>query len=192
MTMLSRVSRASLKSLRFAPATTTASGTPLASVSKLRLVPPLALSVGLGPVFFPPEGRLGHRAVHRKPAPVHAHELVVVGQRRHPRTLEHARLGPLDEPSMRRRARADAGRLQCVPLASGAEHEQDCGHCGTVRHARVVASKRMRLARRDQRLDLRPKHVRNGPPVSSLDKSHVQFFTETNPNGQSFQLLTRS
>ena len=63
MTMLSRVSRASLKSLRFAPATTMARGTPLASVSKLRLVPPLARSVGFGPVFFSPERRLGHRPV---------------------------------------------------------------------------------------------------------------------------------
>src|ERR1700677_766039 len=103
MTILSRVSRASLKSLRFAPATTTARGTPLASVSRLRLVPPLALSVGLGPVFFPPERRLRHRAVHREPAPVHAHELVVVGQRGDPRSLEHTDLGPLDEASMRRR-----------------------------------------------------------------------------------------
>ncbi len=54
MMMLSMVSSASLKSLRFAPATTMARGMPLASVSKLRLVPRLARSVGFGRVLFHP------------------------------------------------------------------------------------------------------------------------------------------
>src|SRR5579872_3658247 len=121
MTMLSSVSRASLKSLRFAPATTTASGMPLASVSKLRLVPPFARSVGFGPVFFPPERRLGHRAVHREPAPVHADELVVVRQGSHPRALKHARLGPLDEAPVGGRAGAYARRSQRVPLTARAK-----------------------------------------------------------------------
>src|SRR6478735_8654009 len=78
--MLSRVSRTSLKSFRFAPATTTDRGMPLASVSRLRLVPPFARSVGLGPVFFPPERRLGHRAVHGEPSPVDSNEFVVCEQ----------------------------------------------------------------------------------------------------------------
>src|SRR5688572_19055913 len=50
--MLLSVSRASLKSTVFAPSTASPRGTPYESVSTLRLVPDLARSVGLGPLFF--------------------------------------------------------------------------------------------------------------------------------------------
>src|SRR3954468_4643076 len=66
----SSVSPITVWSLRLAPATTTESGVPRASVSRLRLVPHLARSVGLGPVFSPTEGRLAHRPVQRQPRPV--------------------------------------------------------------------------------------------------------------------------
>ena len=48
----------SLQSFLFAGATTTARGIPAPSVRRLRLVPLLARSVGLGPVASPPRGAL--------------------------------------------------------------------------------------------------------------------------------------
>jgi hypothetical protein len=125
----------------------------LASVNKLRLVPRFARSVGVGSGFFPPERRLGHRAVHRQPAPVHPDKLVVVRQPRHPRLLEHACFGPFHEAPMRRGAGADARRFQRVPLAARAQHEKDRCHRVAIGHARVVTAEQMRLARRNQRPD---------------------------------------
>src|SRR5512133_1334576 len=107
MGMLSRVSRAILKSLRLAPSTARPTGMPDASVSRLRLVPFLARSVGLGPVFFPSKRRFRHRSVHHHPVPVEALELVVGEQSATPELLEHPRFGPLQESAMGRRVTAD-------------------------------------------------------------------------------------
>src|SRR5690348_5654193 len=88
--ILSRVSAASLPSGRLAPATANPTGMPRASTSRLRLTPFLARSVGFLPVFFPPEGRLGHAPVHAQPRPVDPLELVVGQQARFPhRSEEH-------------------------------------------------------------------------------------------------------
>src|SRR5215467_7385143 len=110
--MPSIVSRAILKSTRLAPSTARPIGMPFASVSKLRLVPRLPRTVGLGPVFFPTERRLGHRTVHRLPAPVDADELIICLQRFHPRVPKDSRLDPLEEAPVCRRTRADARSVQ--------------------------------------------------------------------------------
>src|SRR5438105_14896731 len=89
-----RVSANSLKSFLFAPATAKPTGTPLASTSNERLVPLLARSVGLGPVFFPRQGRLAHRPIHRKPTPVDAVEAVVLGQTGLPEAQKEAVFDP--------------------------------------------------------------------------------------------------
>src|SRR3712207_8319772 len=70
--MLSMVVRTSFISFRFAPSTASPIGTPCPSVSRLRLTPRLPRSVGFGPVFFPPERCLRHRAIHTQPVPVQA------------------------------------------------------------------------------------------------------------------------
>ena len=57
---LSTVTRTSFMSWRLAPSTARPTGTPWASVSRLRLTPRLPRSVGLAPVFFPTQGRFGH------------------------------------------------------------------------------------------------------------------------------------
>src|SRR2546421_12840772 len=75
---LSSVASTSFMSGRLAPSTARPSGTPRPSTSWLRLTPFLARSVGFLPVFFPPEGRLGHAPVHGQPGPVDALEVVVV------------------------------------------------------------------------------------------------------------------
>lgn len=172
MGMLSIVSRASLKSTLFAPATASPRGMPRASVRRLRLVPRLARSVGFGPVFFPSERCFRHRAVHRQPVPVDPDDLVVPPKCANPRLLEHARLGPFHETPMRRGARADARAVQRVPLASGAGYEKDRIHRVAIRYARVVTPEWMCRRFGQQRFDLHPKLVGNPPAVVSCYKSH--------------------
>src|SRR5687767_4379570 len=97
-TKLSSVDRTSFMSCRLAPSSTRPMGMPWPSVNRLRLTPPLARSVGLGPVFFPPEGRLGHRAVHAQPVPVNALQLVKPCHSRLPEVQEDVRCYPLLKP----------------------------------------------------------------------------------------------
>src|SRR5947199_5060505 len=104
--MLWRVSAKSLKSLRLAPATHKPTGTPLASTRSERLVPLLARSVGLGPVFFPCQGRFGHCPIHREPSPVDAVEGVVLGQTLMPEAQKEALFDPRLEADVGHRAAA--------------------------------------------------------------------------------------
>src|SRR5215472_19056602 len=89
--MLSKVSRSSVWSGRLAPSTASPTGTPRPSTSWLRLTPFLARSVGFLPVFFPPQGRLGHAPVHRQPGPVDALQAVILQQAGLPHLEEGAR-----------------------------------------------------------------------------------------------------
>src|SRR5262245_46503826 len=140
MTMLSMVERAILKSLRLAPSTATPMGTPAPSVSRLRLTPRLPRSVGFLPVFFPPEGCLGHAPVHRQPGPVDPLQLVVRQQPGLPEPQEHAGGDPLLEPVVGRGPRADAGGVQGLPLAPGPQPEEDGVGARPVGLARPPAS----------------------------------------------------
>src|SRR4051812_337668 len=85
-----RVSSSSLKSLRLAPATESATGTPPPSTSKERLAPILPRSTGLGPVFSPRQRRFRDRPIHAQPLPVDASERIVRSQTRLPETQEKA------------------------------------------------------------------------------------------------------
>ena len=78
MGMLSKVSSTKRLSCVFAPLVVMPKGMPLPSVNRLRLVPPLARSVGFGPVFFPPERGFGHGPVHALPTPIDALQIVVL------------------------------------------------------------------------------------------------------------------
>ena len=77
-----------------------ARGMPLASVSRLLLVPPLPRSVGLGPVFFPAQRGFGHRTIHRQPVPVDALEVVILQQARFPERFKHARIAPFGKAAV--------------------------------------------------------------------------------------------
>ena len=68
---------------------------PSASTSRLRLTPRLARSVGFLPVFFPPEGGLGHAPIHRQPGPVQPLQAIVFQQALLPELEEDAGLDPL-------------------------------------------------------------------------------------------------
>src|SRR5215470_2862915 len=95
--MLPRVASTIFMSLRLAPSTARPTGTPWPSTSRLRLTPFLARSVGFLPVFFPPEGRLGHAPVQRQPGPVNALQAVVLQQPGLPQRQEDAVGDPLLE-----------------------------------------------------------------------------------------------
>src|SRR5947209_14478037 len=163
MAMLSIVSLSSLKSLRFDPATHRPIGTPPPSVSRLRLVPCLPLSVGFLPTFPPPERGFRHRPVHREPRPIDPVQRVVFGQPYLPELQEHPGLGPLLKAPVRRGRRADPGLVEGVPLAAGAKAEEDGVHGRPVAHPGIVATQWVRLARRKERLDLLPQLIGTTP-----------------------------
>src|SRR5436305_7480896 len=116
--MLSMVGRSSFISWRLAPSMARPMGTPCPSVSKLRLTPALARSVGLGPVFFPAQRRFGHRPVHAQPGPVDPFDLIVRHQPGRPELLEDPGLDPLLEAVMGRGRGTDAGGRQRLPLTT--------------------------------------------------------------------------
>src|SRR5579883_670960 len=117
MAIPSIVCRAILKSLRLAPSTATPIGMPSPSTNRLRLTPNLPRSVGFLPVFFPPEGCLGHAPIHRQPGPVDSLQLVILQQPCLPQLQEHAGGDPLLEAVVCGGTGADA-------MASNAFHWQ--------------------------------------------------------------------
>ena len=84
----------------------------------------LPLSVGLGPVFFPPERRLDRARVEGLPLPLDSFQLVVLVQEPCPQLLEDAFADPLLEPSVARRAR-DVLLRKGLPLAPRPQHVED-------------------------------------------------------------------
>src|SRR5271157_2815585 len=86
---LLRVGSTNRLSCTLAPATASARGTPSPSVRRERLVPDLARSVGLGPVFSPTQRRLRHRSIQALPAPVDPAQRVVFPERFFPEAEEH-------------------------------------------------------------------------------------------------------
>src|SRR5881296_3173919 len=91
---LSTVSATNFMSGRFAPATPQPTGTPWPSVSRLRLTPLLARSVGLGPVFFPAQRGLRQGPIHPQPAPVQALQLLKLLYPGLPQLQKHSGLDP--------------------------------------------------------------------------------------------------
>ena len=118
---------------------------PSASTSRLRLTPFLARSVGFLPVFFPPEGRLGHAPVHAQEGPVDALGVVVVEQAGLPPREEDAGPDPLLEAVVGRGARAELGGIQGLPLAAGAQDEEDGVRTDAVGRARPAAAEGVRV-----------------------------------------------
>src|ERR1700736_292980 len=174
--MLPRVARVSFMSLRLAPSTARPTGMPSASTSRLRLAPFLARLVGFLPVFFPPEGCLGHAPVQTHPGPVDPFPLVVGLQARLPHLLEDAGRDPFLEAVMGGGTRAKARGVQRLPLATGTEHEEDGLHADAVGSPRPAAAEAMRVfVFRKQLLDGVPQVVRNVPLVHrrTIHKSRV-------------------
>src|SRR5208337_4561553 len=123
----------SLLSWQLAPSTATAIGIPCPSVSRLRLTPDFALSVGFLPVFSPPNG-----AFVIAPS-IHCHAqsspffFIQFQQSRLPHLLEDLGFYPLLKSNMHRTSRTQTPR-QRLPLAPGTQHVQNSGHRLAVTH----------------------------------------------------------
>jgi len=148
-----------------APAIANPMGTPCASVKTLRLTPRLDRSVGLGPLFFPTQGGLGHRAIQGLPAPAQFLAAIVFQQAPLPQLQKNTGLGPLLKPPVGGGTGTDAGGVQGIPLTAGSQHEKDAIHGLAGVHGGVMTTQRMRLAGRQQRLDLRPERIGNAPEI---------------------------
>jgi site-specific DNA recombinase len=129
------------------------------------LHPPLAAIRWVGAGFFPTQRRLSHGPVECQPTPIDAGEFVIGQQTLVPEGGEDPRRRPFLEAPMGRGGRADASRVQGIPLTAGAQHEEDRVHRLAVRHPRVVTAQRMVRPRRQQRFHLLPQHIRQAPTV---------------------------
>jgi hypothetical protein len=128
------------------------------------LTPFLARSVGFFPVFFPPEGRLGHAPVHAQPGPIDPFVIIVGRQARLPHVPEDASLDPFLEAIVSRGPRTELGGIQRLPLAAGTQDIQDGLHADPVVLARATAAERMSVHPfRQQLRDLLPQLIRNAP-----------------------------
>lgn len=75
---------------------------------------------------------------------------------------------------MGRRARADAGAVESVPLTTRPQHEEDGVHGGAVRDALAMAAQRMVILGHGQQwLDLGPQRIGDAPTVVRLKQSHA-------------------
>src|SRR3981081_3299993 len=145
--IFTRVDATNFMSCRLAGAPSIASGRPPASVSRLRLTPPLPRSVGLGPVFFPAQWGLGQGAIEGQPIPVNALEFVVFQQAKAPKGSKHTRIDPVPKAPVRRRAGTDAGAVQRIPLHARTQYQQDGIHGGAVWNPRPMTAQWMRFRR---------------------------------------------
>ena len=162
-------------SWRLAPSTARPASTPAASVSRLRLTPPLPrpfgkLRMGLGPVFSPAQGRFGHGPVHAQPTPVQPFQFIMALQSQPPQFQEHPGGSPFLKAQMGGGTGADAGGVQCFPLAAGAQHaEYAVGACA-VRNPGLSAAKAVgihALGNQGASASQSSPEIRN-PPVAGL------------------------
>lgn len=164
---------------RLAPSTARPTGTPWPSTSRLRLTPFLARSVGFLPVFFPPEGCLGHAPVHAQPGPVDAREAVIVEQALLPELEEDAGLDPLLETVVGSGAGAKLGGIEGLPLTARAEDIEDGIGTDPIRSTRPSAAEAVRihmLGKED--LHHLPQLIGDAPVIGDMRQTH---------NGSSFR-----
>ena len=184
----------SFLSCRFAPSTVRPRGTPAPSVSKERLVPLFARSVGFFPHFFPAQRGLRYRAVERLPFPLDSLQRVVLEQPGFPQSAEHAPLYPLLKAAMERAARAE---LAMAPPSTGsrcAEHRRcrrrssDCrSRAGHPSGSSAVWATTVRCVPTFRRAAATPWRPDDRPSLDLLALSatpcHAEEYTSTNGYG---------
>ena len=140
------------------------------------MTPFLARSVGFFPVFFPPERRLGHAAIETQPGPVDSFPIVVGHQAVFPQRLEDALLNPKLQAVMGSGARAEAGGVQRLPLATRAQDVENGLHTDPVRGGRLTAAEGMGVdALGDQRGNGLPQIIGDAPLVHHPFLVHGSF-----------------
>ena len=90
--------------------------------------------MGFLPVFFPPEGRLGHCPVQRLPVPFDPENVIVLGQSGLPEFAEHAPLLPALEVPVQAAAGPELGR-DGLPVAARPQDVEDAVENLAVRQA---------------------------------------------------------
>ena len=147
---------------------------PLPSTSRLRLTPFLARSVGFLPVFFPPEGCLGHASIHTQPFPVDALQTVILQESGLPQRQKHAVGHPLLEAIVGSGPRAELRRVQGLPLATGTQDEENGVHAHPIGSAWPTTTKAMRIhVLRQVDCDLDPEIIGNAPLIGNEVRFHV-------------------
>ena len=138
------------------------------------MAPFLARSVGLLPVFFPPEGRLGHAPVHTQPGPVDPLPVVVGHQAGLPHGPEDAFVHPALEAVVGGGAGAEAGGVEGLPLATGAQDKEDGFHADAVGSGGFAAAEGMGVDPwRDEHGHGFPEVVADAPLVLNVRTFHV-------------------
>jgi len=146
---------------------------PLPSTSRLRLTPRLARSVGFLPVFFPPEGRLGHAPVHAQPGPVDRLQAVVLQQAHPPHLQKDAGLDPFLEAVVGGGAGAEEGGVEGLPAAAGAQVIEDGIHANAIGGARLAAAEGVGVdVLWEEPLDLLPEVIGDAPGLGALKRVH--------------------
>jgi hypothetical protein len=131
--------------------------------------------VGFFPVFFPPEGCLGHAPVHAHERPVDALQTVVVQQASLPQGEEDAGLDPFLKAVVGGGTGAEAGGVQGLPLAAGTEAEEDSVHTNAVGSPWPAAAKAMGVGMfGEQPGDLLPQVIGDAPLIGDRFLGHDQ------------------
>src|SRR5919199_3959969 len=143
--MLSIVACTSFESCRLAPSIARPIGTPCPSVSRLRLTPLLPRSVGVRPVFFPPERCLRHRSIQTQPGPVNAVQFSKLLDPGIPEFQEDACRHPFLKAVMGGGFGTQVGLVQGLPLAPGAQDVEDGIGTAPVGDARAATTKAVRI-----------------------------------------------
>ena len=162
ITSLSMVERANFISCWLAPSTTRPIGIPCPSESLLRLPPDLPRSVGLGPLFSP-------RSRAFVSAPSIASQSHSIPQSSSNRSTPAFRSLKTTQASTQAWKCPCAGAwahklclVQRLPLAAGAQDEEDRIGTGTIRHAQSSSTKAVRIdVDRQQRLQHGPQRIGN-------------------------------
>ena len=159
------------RSGRLAPATTRPSGTPWPSVTRLRLTPLLARSVGLGPVFFPPARGLRHCSVPAQPLPVDPLQLVKLFHSGLPQLQKDPGLYPFLKAIMGSGTATQVRGVQRPPLTPRAQDIENGLRALPIGDPRPPAPKPMAVdVHGPQGLEDRPEFIRN--PVAGRDVIH--------------------
>ena len=129
--------------------------------------------MGFLPAFFPPEGCLGHTPIHRQPVPLNAFQAIIFQQARLPHFEEHALLDPQLEAIMGRGTGAKLGGIQRLPLAAGAQDEEDGIHTHAVGRGWPTTAEAMGVhTLGDQPFDLRPQIIGDAPVLGYNSSAH--------------------
>ena len=129
--------------------------------------------MGFLPVFFPPEGCLGHAPVHAQEGPVNPDQAVVFEQTLLPEFEEDAGFDPLLEAVVGGGTRAELGGIESLPLNAGAQDKEDGIGTDAVGGAGASTAVGMGVHMLgDKHLHLVPEFVGDTPVFGNVDGVH--------------------